>query len=136
MDNQLYTKYKGNLLNEHLIDMFTDLLLVDEVNVKIFMYVGQKMLKAMDPSDDTKLGATVNGMVKDIKILRPVKGRAGTYEQVLTNIDRKRAERAVQSLLMTGLCYYEAVGKTKVIYCTDRGNQVLRHIHKKQQEKR
>lgn len=135
MDNKMYNKYKGVKLSPPLVELFSDLILEDEVNLKIFLYIGQKMSKAMDPNSDTKLGATVNDMVEDIKVLRPVQQKGGKYENVLANIDRKRAERAVQALLMTGLCYYEPVGKSKVIYCTDRGVQVLRHIYERQKQK-
>jgi hypothetical protein len=132
MNNELYNKYKRVHLTPQLVEMFSELLMEDEVNLKVFLYIGQRMSKALDPNSDTKLGATVNDIVKDIKVLRPVlRKKDGKYENVLTNIERKRAERAVHSLLMTGLCYYEPVGKSHVIYCTNRGIQVMKHIFEK-----
>ncbi len=135
MDNRMYNRYKGIQLSQPLVELFTDLISEDEVNLRIFIYIGQKMLKAMDPNSDTKLGATVNDMVEDIKVLRPVQQKGREFENVLTNVERKRAERAVQSLLLTGLCYFESVGRSKVIYCTERGTQVLRNINTRQKEK-
>lgn len=129
MDNSLYNKYKGIDLSEPLVNLYVELITQDETNQKVFLYIGQKMSDVMRPNSETKIGATVSDMVQDIKVVRPVlRKKDGKYENVLEHMERKRAERIVQSLLMTGLCYYELVGKSKVFYLTNRGIQVMKRI--------
>jgi predicted transcriptional regulator len=136
MDNGLYNKYKGVKLNDQLVQMFTDLIEEDDVTRKIFIYIGKKMGEARGENSPSKIGATITDMTNDIYITRPVKIRGKSkYKITEAKLDRKRAERAVQSLMLTGLCYYEQVGKTKVIYCTERGIQVLKNIYNREKHK-
>lgn len=122
-------------LTEPLAQMFTDLIMQDEVTLKIFKYIGMKMYSAIEEGSQSKIGATITDMTNDIMVTRPVKLKGKSKFKITeANLDRKRAERDVQSLLLTGLCYYEQVGKTKVIYYTERGVEVLRNIAEREKK--
>lgn len=130
----MYNKYKDVKINDQLANMYSELIEEDEVTLKIFIYIGKRTGVARE-KESLSIGATITDMTKDIVVNRPVKLKGKSkFKMTEALLDRKRAERAVQSLLLTGLCYYEQVGKTKVIYCTERGFQVLRIVHTKQKQ--
>ncbi|MEX3623641.1 hypothetical protein [Viridibacillus arvi] len=135
MNNAMYNKYKQINLTAPLIEMYTELIEKDEVTRKIFVYIGKKMAESIEPDTQTKIGATINNIAKDLVVNRNVRIRGSAkFKVAQAQLDRKHVERIIHSLLLTGLCYYEQVGKTKVIYCTDRGIQVLRNIYSKEIE--
>lgn len=135
MDNELYNKYKNVVLSPELAEMFADLIMEDEVTLKVFKYIGIRIRQAKENDSISKIGATITDMTNDLLVNRPVKLKGKSkFKMTEAHIDRKRAERAVQSLLLTGLCYYEQVGKTKVIYSTRRGFQVLQIISAREKE--
>ncbi len=130
----MYNKYKEAKLSDELTQMFTELIMEDEVTLKIFIYIGKRTGVAKE-KESVSIGATITDMTNDIMVNRPVKLKGKSkFKMTEAFLDRKRAERAVQSLLLTGLCYYEQVGKTKVIYCTGRGFDVLRIIYAQQKQ--
>lgn len=135
MDNELYNKYKNVVLSPELAEMFADLIMEDEVTLKVFKYIGIRIRQAKENDSISKIGATITDMTNDLLVNRPVKLKGKSkFKMTEAHIDRKRAERAVQSLFLTGLCYYEQVGKTKVIYSTRRGFQVLQIISAREKE--
>lgn len=138
MDNAMYQKYKDIKLNPPLIEMFTDLIEKDEVTRSIFIYIGRRMaVIASDLNSESKIGATINSITSDLIVKRRVKktirGKV-VFEPIETNLERKHVERVVNSLLLTGLCYFEQVGKTKVIYPTERGLDVLKALRIKEKK--
>lgn len=136
MDNAMNQKYKDIKLNPPLIEMFTDLIGKDEVTRSIFIYIGRRLaVIASDLNSESKIGATINSITSDLIVKRRVKktirGKV-VFEPIETNLERKHVERVVNSLLLTGLCYFEQVGKTKVIYPTERGLDVLKALRIKE----
>lgn len=124
----MYNKYKRVTLSPDQIQMFADIIGQDEVTQKIFLFIGTKMahLEEIENSSN-RIGATIKDMSIEIQINRKVKGKS-KYKVVKAPLDRKRAERIVQQLLMTGLIYFELVGITKVLFLTDRGIVVLKEL--------
>lgn len=135
MDNEMHIKYKHIKLDPPLIEMFTELIEKDEITRSIFVYIGKQMVLSPNPTSSvTKIGATINGIANNLivsrRVKRKVRGRV-TFELVETTVERKNVERVMNTLLLTGLCYYEKVGNTKVIYPTERGISVLKSLHSK-----
>lgn len=131
----MYQKYKHINLSPPLIEMFTELIEKDEATRLIFIYVGKQMALSMDPNSDTKFGATISSITNEVYLYRRVKRKVrggAKFELVETTVERKHVERVVSSLLLTGLCYYEQVGKAKVIYPTENGLAVLKMLRGKE----
>lgn len=128
MNNEMYNKYKDVELTEPLVNMYAELIAKDEITKKVFVYIGKRTELARLNTSNSKIGATISGITTDIQTFRNVKVKnSNKFKKVQAPMERKHVERVVTSLLLTGLCYYEEVGKTKVIYCTKRGIQVLRY---------
>ena len=138
MNNAMNQKYKHITLNPPLIEMFTELIEKDETTRSIFIYIGKKMAGiSADPNSKSKVGATINSISNDLIVKRRVRKKVRTnitFELVETNLERKHVERVVNSLLLTGLCYFEEIGKTKVIYPTERGLEVLKALRNKEKQ--
>lgn len=126
----MYNKYKRVTLSPDQIQMFADIIGQDEVTQKIFLFIGTKMARLEEiENSSNRIGATINDMSIEIQINRSVKIKGKSkYKVAKAPLDRKRAERIVQQLLMTGLIYFELVGKTKVLFLTDRGIVVLKEL--------
>lgn len=128
MDKDLYEKYKEVQLPIEVVQMFSDIIVKDEATRKVLIHI------AKHTTDEEEMGITIGQLVDRVKLKRKVqKGKTFVVEN--TNINRKHAERIVNSLSMMGLCYFRTLPPTRVINFTIRGKQVAAEIRKRLKEK-
>lgn len=121
---------------QDVIHLFTDIIINDPVSRKVFIYVGRS-LKEQQKSVNHIRGVTVNDIVQNVQIQRKervTKGKSFIYQKVITNIDRKAAERIVDKLLDMSLLYYTPVKPYKFLFMSNRGWQITEEIINRKKE--
>ena len=121
---------------QDVIHLFTDIIINDTVSRKVFIYVGRS-LKEQQKSVNHIRGVTVNDIVENVQIQRKervTKGKSFIYQKVITNIDRKAAERIVDKLLDMSLLYYTPVKPYKFLFMSNRGWQITEEIINRKKE--
>lgn len=110
--------------------MYIEIMEQDAAMMKVFRYIGRQQSQAGNTQEPT--GVTINDLVENIQVDRLVKKQKNTrnfkYEQALTNLHRKTAERIIDKLNVMALIYYKPVKPYKFIYLTERGKQLLVRI--------
>ena len=131
MDIQLHEKYKKVLFprDSELMDMYIEIREQDAAMMKVFRYIGKQQSQAGTAQES---GLTINDLIENIQVDRLVKkqknSRKFKYEQALTNLHRKTAERIIDKLNVMSLIYYKSVKPYKFIFLTERGKQLLVRI--------
>lgn len=127
LDYDLNKRYENVHLSPELREMYADLIQADEATLKTFLVIAKY-------SSQESIGITISQITDLVSINRKEK-HGHTFETTHKNITRKYAERVVDKLLLTGLCYYYSIPPSKVIRLTTRGSEVLKVITKRMEEK-
>jgi hypothetical protein len=128
--NELHQKYKDLKLSPELIQMFTDIIVADEVTKKVFIFIG-KMERNQREEPNTMRGITINDIVENVmvdRLAKVEKGRSYSYQETKTNIHRKTAEKQVDKLLDMSLLFYKPVKPYKFLFLTIRGWQIIEEL--------
>jgi hypothetical protein len=136
LDSTLHDIHKSVVFPQDVIHLFTDIIINDTVSRKVFIYVGRS-LKEQQKSVNHIRGVTVNDIVENVQIQRKervTKGKSFIYQKVITNIDRKAAERIVDKLLDMSLLYYTPVKPYKFLFMSNRGWQITEEIINRKKE--
>lgn len=137
MDIKLHEKYKNlRFPSNDITDMYIDILEDDPVFLKVFLFIA----KQSQSNQHSDTGITINELVSNIEVERLMKKNKGTrnftYENALTNLHRKTAERLVDKLQVMSLLYFKSVRPYKYFYLTIRGKQLLQRIVELKREKK
>jgi hypothetical protein len=125
---QLHQQYINVEFTKEQVSMFTDIVELDLPMKRILLAIGQHADVHKD--DELNAGISIKQLAEKVIINRKVQDRRrgkkfGIQE---TNIDRKHAERIVDSLLKMSLCYYKSFHPTKLIFLTPRGRMIATEI--------
>ncbi|MGM9986224.1 MAG: hypothetical protein ACI35O_03245 [Bacillaceae bacterium] len=107
--------------------MFAEIITNDEFLEKVFLYIGKELNKQYKENNQMT-GVTANEVVEHVivdRLTRKSVGKTFTFEQTNTNINRKAAERCIDTLLCMSLLYEKPMKPYKFVLLTRRGQQVL-----------
>lgn len=130
MEMQLHQKYIDVDFSREQVSMFTDIVESDIAMKRCILAIGQHA--DLHKNDGINAGISIKELSEKIIIQRKVMRKQKKYELVDANIDRKHAERIIDSLLKMTLCYYKSFHPTKLIFLTPRGRNIASEIIRRQ----
>lgn len=136
MEMQLHLKYINIEFSTDQISMFADIVEEDLAMKRTLLTIAQHA-DAHKNESDLNSGISIKQISEKVIINRRVQkeGKSKKYITSDTNIDRKHAERIVDSLLNMTLCYYKSFHPTKVLYLTARGRSIATELIRRQRNK-
>ncbi|WP_240420379.1 hypothetical protein [Paenibacillus periandrae] len=134
MEFQMHQQYIELEFNKEQIKMFADIVELDLPMKRILLSIGQHA----DANKDNELsaGISIKQLSEKVIITRKVqeRGKGKKYGLQEANIDRKHAERIVESLLKMSLCFYKSFHPTKLIFLSPRGRSIAAEILRRHKE--
>ncbi|RJG21336.1 hypothetical protein [Paenibacillus thiaminolyticus] len=127
MDDLINNKYEDITFTEVQNNMFSDLVESDIALKRVLMVIAKHSQTHKD--NEVSGGITVKDITEQIILDRKVrKGKKG-FTTETTYINRKHAERVVETLLKMSLCYkVPFTHPSKLIYPTVRGISVSKEL--------
>ena len=130
MNQENAEKYNSVTLNSETLEMISDVIKQDEMNIRILFYI------VSCHKSDTAI--TVKSICENVKVSRRSavknsKNEIVSFGKVEDFIDRKTAERIIERLASASLIYFEVQLPYKFIKLTQRGMQVALNIRKRRQ---
>lgn len=127
MDKEVHGKYADATFDDEIVKLYADIILQDELNVKVLFYIAK--------CEQSNAQVTVKTIMSNITSNRRVGVRNDSNTLVnFANkeglIDRKTAEKIVDRLAYSSLIYFDVQLPRKFIKLTVRGVQVAIKIRK------
>jgi len=134
VEYQLHLNHLDVDFTKEQVAMFADIVDADLPMKRILLTIGQHA--DLHKEDELNTGISIKQLSEKVIINRKVQDRrkGKKYGLQETNIDRKHAERIVDSLLKMSLCYYKSFHPTKLIFMTSRGRLVAMEIVRRHKE--
>ncbi|RUS44952.1 hypothetical protein [Cohnella sp. AR92] len=128
MEIQMHQRYIDVEFTKEQVAMFTDIVESDLPMRRILLAIGQHADTHKD--DELSSGISIKQLSEKVIINRKVQDRKNKKKFSLqdTYIERKHAERVVETLLKMSLCYYKSFHPTKLIFLSPRGRMVAGEI--------